>query len=499
MKIFYSKQVAEIDRYTIENEPIHSIDLMERASVKISEWIEKIFQTRTKLKVFVGPGNNGGDALAVSRLLSKRHEIDVYFTNVLSQDAENNLKRLKMLKRTRLHLIENIKQFPKLENNDIIIDGIFGSGLSRPLTGKFAELVKHINSSNCIVISIDIPSGLFGEDNSENDTECIIKAKYTLALQFPNISFMYPENYKYIGKFEILPIGLHPDAIKSTLSNFHYTIKKDIADLLIKREKFSHKGSYGHALLISGSYGRIGATVLGSKSCLRSGVGLVTVHTPKCGYETVQITVPEAMVMADASEKEISEIHDLGIYDAVGIGPGIGLNEKTKKALEKLLDKINKPLIIDADGINIISENKTLLDKLPDYTILTPHVKEFERLFGVYENGYTRNKAQIEYSKKYKIIIVLKGAHTSITTPDGICYFNSTGNPGMATAGSGDVLTGIILSLLAQGYYAEKAAIIAVYLHGLAGDIAVKEISEEAMIASDIIDNLGLAFKEIKE
>ncbi len=501
MKIFKSSQVREIDAYTIENEPIKSIDLMERASAQLAKWITKKFNHKTPFKIIIGPGNNGGDGLALARLLAENdYQVNVYILKLkdLSGDAELNYKRLVEQNKAKIQFIASEKDFPGFEKKDIVIDALFGSGLTRPLEGLTSKIVQYINSYNNIKIAVDIPSGLFGEDNSDNISDNIIRANYTLSFQFPNLSFFFPENEIFTGEWHILPIGLHKDIINELQTIWFSIDKKMVRSMLKIRNKFSHKGTYGHALLISGSYGKMGAAVLASKACLRTGAGLVTTHIPKLGYQIIQTAIPEAMVSIDASDEYFTEIPDLEKYNAIGIGPGININIKTQQALKKLLENIKTPLVIDADGLNILANNKDWLENVPKESILTPHPKEFERIFGKSSNSYEQNHNQVKLSKKYNIYIILKRAHTCITCPDGTSFFNTTGNSGMATAGSGDVLTGMILSLLAQGYSPKNASILGVYLHGLAGDIALKKTGQEALIASDIIKKIGKAYKKIK-
>ncbi|GAB4277522.1 MAG: bifunctional ADP-dependent NAD(P)H-hydrate dehydratase/NAD(P)H-hydrate epimerase [Marinilabiliales bacterium] len=502
MKLFKSSQVAVIDKYTIDNEPIASIDLMERAAGNMFKWISNHFNFDRTFQIFAGPGNNGGDALAIARMLAeKKANVIVNIIRIkdkLSNDAEINYQRLIKNKTVIINNVQNKSELPELQNNQIIIDGLFGSGLTRPLSGLAAETVRHINSSKATIIAVDIPSGLFGEDNSHNNPEAIIRADYTLALQFPNISFFMPENYEYVGNWTIIPIGLHEKIINELETDYYQITSRYIGSLIKKRNKFDHKGIYGHALLISGSLGKTGAAVLSGKACLKTGVGLLTVHIPKSGNVILQTSLPEAMTSIDNNDKIVTEIPEFSPYDAVGVGPGIDKHNETVKMLEKLLSSYNHPIVIDADALNIISENKKLIEKIPENSILTPHPKEFDRLFGKHHNTYNRIQTQINNSIKHKIFIVLKGAHTTITTPQGKCWFNTTGNPGMATAGSGDVLTGIILSLLAQKYKSFEAALIAVYLHGLAGDIAVNDTGEHSLIAGDIINNIGNAYKYLQ-
>ncbi|MCK4700576.1 MAG: NAD(P)H-hydrate dehydratase, partial [Bacteroidales bacterium] len=494
-KIFSSEQVKGIDQYTISNEPIASIDLMECAAGTVFQWILNRYENTKKVKIFVGPGNNGGDGLAVARMLAeKKYSVTVYwvkFTENCSKDWMINFQRLKDQGIANVGILTHTDKKPQISTDDLVIDAIFGSGLSRPLEGFPAEIVDHINAAGAKVISIDIPSGLFGEDNSGNDPDNIIKASYTLSFQFPKLAFFFPDNEEFVGEWSVLPIGLHPEIINSTDTGYFFLTGSFIKSKLKVRSKFSHKGTFGHALLISGNYGRMGAAVLASRACLRTGTGLITAHVPRKGYDILQNSVPEAMISLDESDIIFTGIPDMDQYNAVGIGPAIGLKDNTQKAFSELLKTINIPLVIDADGINILGENKEWLKQLPKNTILTPHPKEFERIAGKTSDGYNQIQRLIELAEKYQIFIVLKGAHTAIASPDGLCYFNITGNPGMATAGSGDVLTGIILSLLGQGYCPGDAAFTGVYLHGLAGDCAVVKTGEESLIANDIIDYLG--------
>src|SRR5450759_1928822 len=476
MKIFRCEQIKEIDEYTIKIEPIASIDLMERAAGQLFKWITDRFGRSEHIVVFAGPGNNGGDGLALARLLAaNRYDTEIHyirFTEKTSMDWEINRRRLETETSVPLNYLTSSDQFPVISSGDIVIDAIFGSGLTRPVEGLPGEVIKLINRIDATIISIDIPSGLFGEDNSKNFSDCIVKADYTLSLHFPKLSFMFAENAPYAGEWVVLPIGLNNNAIRNIISPYTLIGNSDVAPLLKKRNQFDHKGNFGHGLLVSGSSGKMGAAVLGAGAALRTGIGLITCHIPSCGSLIIQSALPEAMVKADKSEEYISDIGNTDSYSAVGVGPGLGTEPESQKALHNLLSECKKPLVIDADALNILSLNKKWLSLLPAGTVLTPHPKEFERLAGKTDNGFARLKRQIEFSKEYNCIVFLKGAHTSVTTPEGKVLFNSTGNPGMATAGSGDVLTGIILSLLSQGYTSENAAVLGVYLHGMAGDIA---------------------------
>ena len=506
MKILPVDKIREADAFTIEHEPIDSIDLMERAASKVYEWFMKRCKTKeVNVKIFCGIGNNGGDGLALARMLYFTDIIpEVFIVRVsdkMSLDCEINFNRLKEETETPMYDIFSEDDFPIINDNDIVIDAIFGSGLNRNVEGFAAELISHLNNNNAIRIAIDIPSGLFADGgqqsmfiahSSQLTARSIFKADYTLSFQFPKLAFMFPENDVYVGKWEVLDIGLHKDFIDDVETLNFYTTEDMAMPILRKRTKFSHKGTYGHALLVAGSSGKTGAALLAAEACLRTGVGLLTAHLPKDALLPMQIYLPEAMTSIDKSETHCTEIDDIIPYTAIGVGPGIGKNAETATLLKKIIQEATQPLVLDADALNIISENPTWLSFLPDNTILTPHPKEFERLFGKTNNSYERLELQRKMSVIHNIIIVLKGAHTAITFPNGTCFFNSTGNPGMATAGSGDVLTGMILSLLAQRYTPQEAALLGVYLHGKAGDDAAKEIGENSMIARDIIRNLKL-------
>ncbi|MFW5656860.1 MAG: NAD(P)H-hydrate dehydratase [Bacteroidota bacterium] len=505
MKLLTAEQIKEADKYTIQHEPVKSTDLMERAANACADWIVKRYHDKnTKFKVFAGPGNNGGDGLALARMLANNgFAVQVYILNLndkFSDDFNTNLLRLKRQQEVKIKEIKEERKIPFILPEDVLIDAMFGSGLSRALSGLPAKLVYYLNSFENTVISIDIPSGLFSEENVDtlNPNRVIVEADHTLTFQFPKISFFFPENQQYIGNWHILPIGLHPEFIDKVDSTFYYLRDYDIKPILHGRKKFSHKGTYGHGLLIAGSYGMMGAAILATHAALRTGIGLITSHIPRYGYSILQTAVPEALIQIDESDIIFTSSPDLDRFTAIGVGPGLGARENTKKALSALFEQSRVPMVIDADAINILAENKEWLKKIPKGSIITPHPKEFSRLVGEYSRSLERINKQLEFAKEYQIYVVVKGAHTTIATPEGKIFFNSTGNPGMATAGSGDVLTGIILSLLAQHYPSLHAAQLGVYIHGLAGDIAAESNSEEAMIASDIINCLGQAYRKLK-
>ncbi|HUS87226.1 MAG TPA: NAD(P)H-hydrate dehydratase [Bacteroidales bacterium] len=500
MKIFSAEQIRQIDAYTIANEPVKSIDLMERAAVALYDWFSMNIDRGSRICIVTGPGNNGGDGLALARLLYENgyipEVINIRFGDKVTEDWAINRNRLGETKGIKFTDISTGDDFPFFYQDDIVVDAIFGTGLTRPAAGLPGEVIKKINDSDARIISIDIPSGMFSEDNSSNDYGYIIKADVTLSFQFPKLSFLFPENGEYTGAFHILPIGLHAKIIREMETNISLVSSSLIGSIIKRRGKFDHKGRFGHGLMIAGSCGKAGAAVLSTLAALRTGIGLITAHVPKPVGDIIHASVPEAMVQCDQSDVLVSEVYNLEKYDAVGIGPGIGTKPNTRKALRKLIDEWKGPMVIDADGLNIIGEEKDLLQKLSPNTILTPHPGEFARLAGDFSNGYARLNAQIKLSKETGSVILLKGAFTSISVPDGRLWFNTTGNPGMATAGSGDVLTGMILGMLSRGYNTVDAAIAAVYLHGLAGDIAAGVTGQESLIASDIINNIGNAFKK---
>jgi len=502
MKILDATQIRECDQYTIENEPISSINLMERAADAIAQWLLKKFNNNLRFVIFAGSGNNGGDALAVARILSEQtSEIIIYQLNTsdkLSADCEENLNKLSENTKVQVFTINEGDEKPTINCGYVVVDGIFGSGLNRHTDGYWAELIDHINHCGNNIVSIDIPSGLFCTDNREN-TGKIIRATHTLSLQLPKLAFLFAENEQYTGNWHILPIGISEQAIANANTPYTLTLKSDVARLARTRRRFSHKGTFGNALLVAGSFKMTGAAVLSARACMHTGCGLLTVHIPQTASQALQTTIPEAILSIDKKENLIFQPDKIQKFSAIGIGPGIGQYDNARQTLTDVIQNAQSPLVIDADALNILGNNRDLLEKLPENTILTPHPAEFDRMTRKHASCYERMLSQVELAKSLHVIIVLKGAFSSIAMPDGRVLFNSTGNPGMATAGSGDVLTGIILSLLAQKYRPTDAAILGVWLHGMAGDIAAQTDGEEWIIASNIIENLGKAFIELRK
>ena len=508
MKILTTTQIRELDAYTIQHEPIDSIDLMERASAAFTKWFAANYDTSRPVHIVCGSGNNGGDGLAVARLLDELYykvEVSLFlFSGKTSADFDTNLKRLQEKTNVSIQHIHEDRPLPAFAENTVLIDAILGSGLTRPVENFLAYFIQHINNQHITRVSIDIPSGLFADKSSDG---ICIHAVQTCCFEVPKLAFMMPENHARVGAWTAVPIGLHSQKMAETESHSYYIDANFIQNIIKKRNKYDHKGKFGHTLLVMGSQGMLGAALLAARACMRSGVGLLTVHAPP------KIETPLLQVLPEAMYSKPNEAFDnipslkryptnLPVkekYNALGVGCGLGKSKDAARQLKGLMQKWKRPMVIDADALNLIGERKTLMKQVPKDSILTPHPKEFERLFGTQSNDFERNMVQVEMSVKYDIYIVLKGAHTCVSTPEGDCFFNSTGNPGMATAGSGDVLTGIITGLLAQGYSSKEAAILGVYLHGLAGDLAAKEIGQQSIIASDIIEHLGAAFRTISE
>ena len=505
MKIFNSTQIHELDRYTVEHEPITSLDLMERAAKAIALTIMQRWPKEAPFVVFAGPGNNGGDALAVARLLAEEgYVVSVFLFNIhnhLSDDCAKNKQRLLDSKRIKA-FNEVIVDFepPRLDADTVVVDGLFGSGLNKPIVGGFASLVKYINQCKCKVVSIDLPSGLMTEDNTYNIRQNIVRADLTLTIQQLKLSMLMADCQQYLGEVRVLDIRLSPDFIAATDTPYSILEETDIRSRLRERNVFAHKGNMGTALLIAGSYGMAGAAVLATKACLRAGVGQVIVHTPKRNCNILQTSVPEAVLQIDKEETIFSEPVNTEDYEAVAMGPGLGQNETSAIALIAQIRRTQCPMVLDADALNILGVHRAWMQQLPEGIVMTPHVAEFDRLEGTMSNGcYDRLSKAIALAEGLHGYILLKGHYSALCTPDGKVYFNPTGNAGMATAGSGDVLTGIIAGLLAQGYSQEDASLIGMYLHGLAGDLAVRDLGQESLIASDLIEYLPKAFARIKE
>jgi NAD(P)H-hydrate epimerase len=500
MKILSTRQLQELDQYTIENEPISSIDLMERASTVCAELIQKTFFGNNSFAVFCGIGNNGGDGMAIARILYQNGQnVRIYLLGNPSKGSKDFLVNFNRIDKNKIpiHPIHSIIDFPILSENEIVIDSIFGTGLNRPIEGIHKEIIKKINSLSCKVVSIDIPSGLFGENNVGNDREAIVQSDYTISFQQPKLCFLLSDFGYFAENWQVIDIGLSLKFIEKAQTNFHLLTKKDVQIKFKPRGKFSHKGTFGHALIIAGSIGKMGASILSTKAALRSGAGLVSTFVPKCGIDIMQITNPEAICELSLDENYLSGNLTWENYSSIGIGPGIGKETKTGQLINNLFENFRGPLVLDADALNQISENNSLFNKIPENSILTPHPKEFDRLFGKSDSAWTRLNKQIIQAKLLKCYIILKGTYTSICCPNGNVYFNNTGNTGLSKGGSGDVLTGLIAGLLAQGYSPKDACVMGVWIHGLSGDLASMKKNEITTTALDTIDCFSDAFEKI--
>lgn len=500
MELLSSAQIKQWDAYTCKNQNITSLQLMERAAAGCLKWLEEHHYLTRLFVIFCGKGNNGGDGLALARLLNQKQcAVKVYILDDTQEGSDDFRQNLTRLKETAvpIRLIGTGEHLPVTDKTAVVIDALFGSGLNRPLDGVARQLVEHINLSGCEVIAIDIPSGMFADKSSVQ--HAVLKAVHTLTFQVYKQAFLVPENEANTGTVQIIDIQLDP-AFPETVQSTLETIDQAIIKIVYKpRKAFSHKGTFGHALLIAGSYGKMGAAVLSAKACLKSGIGLLTCHIPQCGYNIMQIGVPEAMALTDENKNMLSAVTtDLSRFNALGIGPGLGTEEATGKALSFVLSACKYPVVLDADALNLISQHKTMLASIPPFSILTPHPKEFERLFGPAENDFDKISLATKKAKELQVIIVLKGHNTFIAMPGGKGFFNTTGNAGMATGGSGDVLTGLLTGLLAQKYTPAEAAVLGVYLHGLAGDLAAADVSQEALTASGITDYIGAAYKKVQ-
>lgn len=502
MKIFSKEQIYEGDRLTTERQNISSTDLMERAGTQIFNWIHSRMQgAQVPVHVFCGIGNNGGDGLVLARhLITHGYNVVTYIVNCSdkrSKDFLINYDRIKDTTKNWPIMLSCGADFSEIviDEKDIIVDAVFGIGLNRLPNDWVQELFQRWRASKAFTLAVDIPSGLYS-DKAVEDKDAVVHANYTLSFQSPKLVFFLPETAKYTIQWEALDIGIDRDYLIQTETEVELISKFEVLPLYKPRQKFAHKGDFGHVLILGGSYGKIGAVNLASRAALSSGAGLVTAYIPKCGYNSMQAALPEVMVITDDNENNITQINFDIEPTVIGVGVGIGTTDETAKAFEAFLKKNKLPLVIDADGLNLLSKKKTILKLLPEQTVLTPHPKELERLIGKWSDDFDKLKKVKAFSKKYKVIVLIKGAN-SITVYNDKLYVNTTGNPGMATAGSGDVLTGVIAGLIAQGYEPLAATIFGVYLHGKSADISLEDYGYQSLIASHIIDTMGEAYIDL--
>lgn len=498
MKIFSEAQIEEASAITIKKNNVTTTDLMEHAGVQLFNWLHMRMQgAQVPIYIFCGIGNNGGCGLVLARhLLHHGYNVHIYVVNLSDKRSKDFLINYDRVKEFKVWptLLKTADDLPQINRDDIIVDAIFGVGLNRKPETWVKDIMKHLNTCGAFIVSVDVPSGLYPHEAPE-DKEAIIESNYTLTFQAPKLSFFLPETGIYLQQWEPLAIGLDPEYLYTVPVEAQLLDKPDVLPLYVPRQKYSHKGTYGHGLIIGGSYGKIGAVTLASSACLKVGAGLVTALIPECGYTALQASLPEAMVITD-DDKYIEKISFDIAPNSVAIGVGLGTHEKTVKAIETFLKGTKSPLIIDADALNILAKHTALLDLIPELSVLTPHPKELERLIGTWKDDFDKLEKTKAFAKKYKVVVLIKGAH-SIVVYDEKLYINNTGNPGMATAGSGDVLTGMITGLFAQGYDPLQATIFATYLHGKAGDLAVLDLGYQAITASTIIDYIGEAYIDL--
>lgn len=493
IKLFTSEQIKAWDAYSIRESGITSFELMQRACRAFVTWFTERYDVSHKIGVVCGSGNNGGDGLGIALLLHEwNYHVNVFIVRSKnsSPDFDANLKLLegKLIAKE----IFSVNELPT--DCTILVDALFGTGLSRDLAGLHAEVVNRLNQLDAIKIAVDVPSGLRVDSSSSGE---IFRADHTVTFQTPKFGFLLPQNALYVGEWHVVDIGLSKTFLKQTQTKYFLTNLKSIRRLIKPRNQFNHKGNFGHALLIAGSTGKIGTAVLAARAALRTGVGLLTVHIPAKGNIILQSSVPEAMTTQDQDDDFFSGREIESFYTAVGIGPGLSQSPTTLSGFEYVLNQSVKPIVLDADALNMLASSPLLMSKVPAGSILTPHPGEFKRLVGEWSNDFDKLEKLKALATKLKSVIVLKGANSAIAMPDGSIYFNSTGNPGMATGGSGDVLTGILTALLAQGYSTIDASLLGVYVHGLAGDLAAREIGETSLIAGDLVDYLPAAFKKL--
>ena len=500
MKIFSKQQIYKGDQLTAKKQGISSTELMERAGTQIFNWIHQRMQgAQVPIHVFCGIGNNGGDGLVLARqLINYGYNVHTYVVNCSdkrTQDFLVNYDRIKQTTKKWPEMLNCKADFPSIGSDDIIVDAVFGIGLNRPANDWVKGLFQHFRASKAFTLAIDLPSGLY-PDAVPEDENGVVWADYTLSFQSPKLVFFLLDTSKYTVQWEVLDIGIDPEFLQNTETEVELIGKNELLPIYKPREKFSNKGTYGHGLLIGGSYGKIGAMILSSKAALAAGAGLVTSFIPKCGYIPLQSSFPEAMVITDVDEEKLTAIKFEIKPTAIGIGMGMGTDEKTHAAFHEFLKSNTAALVIDADGLNLLSHHKNDLKLLKPQTVLTPHPKELERLMGKWKDDFDKLKKAKAFSKKHECILVIKGAHTITVFGDKL-YINATGNPGLSTGGTGDVLTGIITGLICQGYEPLTATLFGVYLHGKSADIAVEDYGYQSLMASHVIEYLGQAYLDL--
>jgi len=511
MKLVTTQQMREIDKETIENVGIPGLELMEKAGKATAEVAKEMLVNPKgkKVAIFCGKGNNGGDGFVIGRYLCGwKAKVDLHLLSKISEvkgDAKTNLNKVKNLK-LRIKEVLKTEQLPKKIEADLIVDAIFGTGFEGKISGLGKVAVDLINSSNIPVISVDIPSGV--DSTTGQVSESCIKATKTVTMGLPKIGqFVFPGK-EYCGEVIVCDIGIPNLVVNKEKIDLNLITKDQVRDILPKRAPDSYKGDCGRAVLIAGSTGMIGAACLSAESSLRAGAGMAILGIPKSLIHIFEIKLTEVMTrpLPDVAKKGVLALRGLGEIkqllkwgNCLALGPGIGQHFETVELVKRLVQQIEFPMVIDADGLNSIAKDVSILKNRKAPLILTPHIGEFSRLnkIPIEEIAKDRIKYAREFAREYNCVLVFKGAPSIIAEPEGQLYINPTGNAGMATAGSGDVLTGIIVGLLAQGLSTLNSAICGVYVHGLAGDLACVEKGEMGMIASDIMNKVPEAILQI--
>ena len=497
-KVFKTSDVPLLDRYTIENEKIKSWDLMERAAAAWVTFFNKMCKSDACVNIIAGQGNNGGDGFAIARMLKLQgRQVKVITLNTHHAKSPDCSKNTGLWEEMQGEVVALNQPSDWLPSKDtVLIDALFGSGLNRPLSGIYAEFIKYMNQLPNQVFAVDIPSGLMGEDNSQNDRDAIVRADVTLTFQFPKLAFMLPENESFVGDWRVVDIKLSTDAVPTF---WFLTEFSAVQSLLPVPGKFDHKGTNGRGLLVAGSQGMMGAAVLAARGALHSGIGLLHCHVPSSAADIMQIAVPEALLDIDRSAACFSGADDLERYDAIAVGPGLGQCQSSVDALKALLHDWRGRLILDADAINIVAAHPEMLQTLRNHCILTPHFKEFERLAGKCANDFDRINKLSKFAKQYGVYVILKGAYSVVATPDEKLFFNRSGNAGMAKGGCGDVLTGVLLALSAGKMELEQVARVGAFVHGLSADILLEEYGMRSITSGMVADGLGHAWKKLEK
>lgn len=502
-EIYNYNQIKLLESQILKDQGMTEEELRAQKSNAFCMQFKKDFFGRQRIILFAGPNDNGALGLRIATTLaSLSHDIMVVLLNPTGTLPDEVIHERDNFKASfEEHLMEVTTQFapPMINEEDIIVDAICGTEQQSPLTGSVPNVIRYLNSLVATKISVDIPSGLLETDNRDNDYSKVFSAQLTYTFYNPKLSFLFKENSGFVGLWTVMNIGIHlPES--SEESDYQFFGSLDMEQAIPKRSRYSNKYDFGKVLLIAGSKGMIGASILAGKAATYSGAGHVTLHIPQ-GYEgAIHAALPEVLVSSDASNAHLTNTNlDIKEYDAIAIGPGLGRSKESELALEQLLKRCECPIILDADALNIIAfSEKELLNHIPKGSILTPHEGEFDRLFGASASSFERLELAKQIAQEKQINILLKGAYSATCSTNGKVFINTSGNPGLATAGTGDVLTGIILALLGKGHSPQSACCIAAFIHGFAADLYASSFCQESLTASQLIEQIPIALKRYK-